>query len=302
MEIASVLLFDVIITMTVETSVMNLDVPHATTLSCNVVQDLVLIKVMPVIIVHMTAIPTMMKAIALPHATTLSCNAVLDLVLIKVVPVTIAHMTAIPTMMKVIALIPAKQELFVLLQVHSHLKEQWRFAMRIFGDQCAAFHGTQVMHQLFANSLATMGALQLNTNAIMENVLVRLYDVIITMTVETSVMNLDAPHATTLSCNAVLDLVLIKVVPVTIVYMTAIPTMMKVIALIHAKLELFVLLQVHSHLKEQWRFAMRIFGDQCAAFHGTQVMHQLFANSLAIMVVHIHKMLELAVPQLVCAL
>ena len=40
-----------------------------------------------------------------PHATTLSCNAVLDLVLIKVGPVTIAHMTAIPTMMKVIALV-----------------------------------------------------------------------------------------------------------------------------------------------------------------------------------------------------
>ena len=32
--------------------------------------------------------------------------------------------------------------------------------MRTFGDQCAALHGTQMMHQLFANSLATMVRLQ----------------------------------------------------------------------------------------------------------------------------------------------
>ena len=33
--------------------------------------------------------------------------------------------------------------------------------MRIFGDQCAALHGTQTMHQLSANSLATMVRLKL---------------------------------------------------------------------------------------------------------------------------------------------
>ena len=32
--------------------------------------------------------------------------------------------------------------------------------MRILGDQCAAIRGTQVMLQLFANSLATMVMLQ----------------------------------------------------------------------------------------------------------------------------------------------
>ena len=32
--------------------------------------------------------------------------------------------------------------------------------MRILGDQCAAIHGTQVMLQLFANSLATMVTFQ----------------------------------------------------------------------------------------------------------------------------------------------
>ena len=92
-------------------------------------------------------------------------------------------------------------------------------------------------------------------------------------------MNLDVHHATTLSCNVVLDLVLIKVVPVTIVHMTAIPTMMKAIALIHAKLELSVLLRADSHLKGQWRFAIRILGDQCAALRGMQMLLQLSANS-----------------------
>ena len=33
--------------------------------------------------------------------------------------------------------------------------------MKIFGDQCAALHGTQTMHQLSASSLDTMVKLQL---------------------------------------------------------------------------------------------------------------------------------------------
>ena len=43
--------------------------------------------------------------------------------------------------------------------------------MRIFGDQCVALPGTQMMHQLFANSLATMvrlKILKLHTNVISE--------------------------------------------------------------------------------------------------------------------------------------